>query len=396
MNEAYAGREQTLAKHLILENYLQKLAYKVLQGRGDLPLAYVDAFSGPWESKTTDFADTSFMIAIRTLKEVHATVAATGRRRPVRLFFVEEDDATYAQLKAAVATYNKPSSSFEIATFHGRFEDAVPHILRYIGRAFTLTFVDPTGWKGYGFDKVGAVLRHAPGEVLLNYMYDFINRFTACEDPAIACTFDDIMGGADWNARLDPSLPRHEAVEALFLAEFRKAGGFDYVVSTPIEKIDDRKHFSIVYGTRSEHGLEVYRDVEAKVLENHQQVRAVAKIRRTETRTGQQTFLKVLEQPGARTFQAQLAAEKRKATAWLEDQVRQGMSGDFGFLWPTMLEQFMLRVTNVRDICCDLAKRGVIANTWSADRSRKPKDSHLIGAALPPDGTGVSVSPSTL
>ncbi|TIM70742.1 MAG: three-Cys-motif partner protein TcmP [Mesorhizobium sp.] len=383
MNEAYTGREQTLAKHFILEKYLQKLAYKVLQGKGDLPLTYVDAFSGPWESKTTNFADTSFMIAIRILKRVHADLAASGRPRPIRCFFVEEDTATYQQLYAAVASFNDPSKGFEIATFHGKFEDAVPHILKFVDRSFALTFIDPTGWKGYEFPKVGAILKHRPGEVLLNYMYDFINRFTACHDPKVATTFDGILG-ANWNARLEPALPRHQAVEKLFLDEFRKAGGFDYVLSTPIEKIDDRKHFCITYGTRSEHGLEAYRNVEFKALENHQEIRAVARQARTEARTGQGILFEAAEIPSTHSIETLAAAEKTKARAWLEDQLRQGYSGGFDSLWPLMLEPFMLRVTNVRDICCDLAKRGMIPDTWSAEGKRKPQKAHLIGPMIPP------------
>lgn len=34
MNESYEGREQSEAKHLILERYLEKLAYKIGLTRG--------------------------------------------------------------------------------------------------------------------------------------------------------------------------------------------------------------------------------------------------------------------------------------------------------------------------------------------------------------------------
>ena len=54
---------------------LQELAYKVLRG---WDIAYVDGFSGPWKSKTEDFSDTSFMIAIGVLKDAQAR-----RRGPV-------------------------------------------------------------------------------------------------------------------------------------------------------------------------------------------------------------------------------------------------------------------------------------------------------------------------
>lgn len=82
---AYIDREQTQAKHYILRRYLQALAFKVLHGWN---IAYVDGFSGPWESKTDDFSDTSFMIAIGVLKDAQRRIAQTTARKPrVRCFF---------------------------------------------------------------------------------------------------------------------------------------------------------------------------------------------------------------------------------------------------------------------------------------------------------------------
>ena len=79
---AYVDREQTKAKHFILRGYLQELAYKVLRS---WDVAYVDGFSGPWESKTADFSDTSFMIALGVLKKAQRIIYEQTRvRRKVR------------------------------------------------------------------------------------------------------------------------------------------------------------------------------------------------------------------------------------------------------------------------------------------------------------------------
>ena len=45
-----------------------------------------------------------------------------------------------------------------------------------------------------------------------------------------------------------------------------------------------------------------------------------------------------------------------------------------------MLELFMLRKTDVKDICVDLADRGVIGATWKerGARIKKPDDNDLI------------------
>jgi hypothetical protein len=42
-----------------------------------------------------------------------------------------------------------------------------------------------------------------------------------------------------------------------------------------------------------------------------------------------------------------------------------------------LLQAFMLRETNVKDICVDLAKSGGIDNTWGGG-NRKPRDADMI------------------
>jgi three-Cys-motif partner protein len=79
----YLDREQTRAKHFILKRYLQALAFKVLNFSD---IAYIDGFSGPWQSETPDFSDTSFMIAINVLKDAQRRIEEmTGHRQTILL-----------------------------------------------------------------------------------------------------------------------------------------------------------------------------------------------------------------------------------------------------------------------------------------------------------------------
>ncbi len=50
---------------------------------------------------------------------------------------------------------------------------------------------------------------------------------------------------------------------------------------------------------------------------------------------------------------------------------------DFFLVWTMLLQSYMLRVTNVKDICVELAKAGKIENTWGGG-NRKPRDNDLI------------------
>lgn len=392
MNAAYQGREQTAAKHFILKRYLQALAFKLLQG-GFGTLIYVDGFSGPWESKTSDYSDTSFMIAIRVLKDVQQRVREAGRRKRVQCFFVEQDAAAYEQLRAAVMQHHDPANDFFVHSYHGRFEDAVDAVIKVVGRSFALTFIDPTGWTGYEFHEIKRIMQHQPGEVLLNYMFDFINRFTAWDDPKISASFDGILG-QNWAARLDRSLPREEAVQALFADEFRNSGGFRYVLWTPIEKLADRTHFCIVYGTRSDDGLATYRDVEFSALKDHGMRRSEAKRAVEEARTGVTDMFAAAGILPPLPIENQVPELCRQAREWLLNELREGGEPRrFGDLWPPMLAIFTIRKTNAKAICVNLAKEGIIHASWrgGASQRRTPDDGDLIELVVTPSLSGDGV-----
>lgn len=384
MKPEYAGREQTLAKHFILEKYLQSLAFKLLLG-GYPTLTYVDGFSGPWESRTDDYSDTSFMIAIRVLKDAQAQLRAQGKSKTIRCFFVEEKGKAYSQLHAAVMQHHDPASGFYVHTFHGKFEDAVDEIMKVVGASFALTFIDPTGWTGYEFDRIRRIMQHQPGEVLLNYMFDFINRFTAWDDARITASFDGILG-KDWRSRLNPTLPRHEAVQILFAEEFRKSGEFGYVLSTPIDKLSDRQHFSIVYGSRSPEGLATYREIEYAAMKAHGLRRHEAKQAIREAVTGQTDIFAMAGLTPPPPIEAQVKAFRIAAKDWLLDELRRERRAfPFKAVWQAMIETFMLRKTDAKQVCAELAKEGLIENTWRVGASRKttPGEDDIIGLTPP-------------
>jgi three-Cys-motif partner protein len=106
VTDPYLDREQTKAKHFILKRYLQALAFKVLRFKD---ITYIDGFSGPWKSKTEDFVDSSFMIAINVLKDAqHKIQIQTARRPKIRCFFSENNRQAYAKLAAAIAPFHIP------------------------------------------------------------------------------------------------------------------------------------------------------------------------------------------------------------------------------------------------------------------------------------------------
>lgn len=378
MSDPYSGREQTKAKHFILRKYLQALAFKVLSFSD---VTYVDGFSGPWQTRTENFSDTSFMIAISVLHDAQTQFMRRGIRRRIRCFFSENDMEAFGRLREAVAPFHRPEEGFEIKAYCGEFEDAIQEIRTFIGDSFSLIFIDPTGWTGYSLPKVKSLLERPKCEALINFMYEFINRFSYSADEEIIASLDPILGGHGWVDRLEPSLGRGPAVEKLFRETLKAAGSFQFVVSTKIDKATaERPHFFITYGTKSSKGLKTFRDIEYAALREHERSRASAQERRREERSSIADLF-----PGyhARVQEATIddIVEEQKALASNEllTLLTAQKTLRFSEVVVKLLQPYMLRETNIKDLCVDLAKAGKIENTWGGG-NRKPRDDSLIAS----------------
>jgi three-Cys-motif partner protein len=374
---AYIGREQTEAKHFILRGYLQALAFKVLNA---YDIAYVDGFSGPWETKTGDFSDTSFMIAINVLRDAQLKIfERTRQRRHIRCFFSEKDPKAFAQLRSVVAPFHDPASRFEIRAYHGEFESAVSEIRSFVGNHFPLIFIDPTGWTGYRFDKTAPLFAPAKCEVLINFMYEFVNRFSHSDDEETIASLDPILGGPGWRNRLDQAMPRGMAVEKLFRETLKAAGKFRFAVSAKIDKpTKDRPHFFLAYATKHPAGLKEFRQTEYDALRMHARNRVSAKEREREktSKTGD-LFAGHEADVQEENIEDLVAEQMTRARDMTMSILAERGSITFDALAVTLMEAFMLRETNIKEICVELAKAGTIVDTWGGGNHR-PKGNNLI------------------
>lgn len=304
----------------------------------------------------------------------------TGKRRCITCFFSENDPAAYVQLAQAVAPHNNPREGFEVQTFCGKFEDAVPKIQRAIGGAFPLIFIDPTGWTGYPFEKIKPIFGYPKCEVLINFMYGHISRFVTSQDEATIASLDPILGGPGWWDRLDNSMQLGPAAETLFRETLQEQGNFTYVISTKIDKsTEDRPHFFLAYGTKDLAGLKAFRQTEYDALREHARNRATAKERKREARTHTADMFAGVEAVVQEASIDQLVEEQKNLAAnQLFKMLLKGGAMKFVDITDRLLQASMLRETSVKDICVMLAKDGFIQNTWGGG-NRKPTDHTIIG-----------------
>ena len=214
-------------------------------------------------------------------------------------------------------------------------------------------------------------------------MYDFVNRAASMSDAKTISSLDPILGGPGWETRLDPSLPRGRAVEKLFRDNLAIVGNFDFVVSTKIDRpTADRPHFFIAYGTKSRDGLKAFRETEYNALKLNARDRADAKERKRESRSGSPDLFSGLDADVQETTIDEIVEEQKAlASHDILNILREFGPISFSGLWEMILQAYMLRVTNVKDICVDLAKNGAIEQPWGGG-NRKPRDQDCIRLKL--------------
>jgi three-Cys-motif partner protein len=297
----------------------------------------------------------------------------------IRCFFSEKEAEVFAQLKKVVAPFHNPSDGFEIKTFCGKFEDAVDDIQSFIGASFPLIFIDPTGWTGYPLAKLKPLFARRKCEVLINFMYEFINRFAHSTDQDIITSMAPILGGPNWPDHLDSSLSRGLAVEKLFRETLKLVGNFEFVISTKIDKATaERPHFFITYGTKSAEGLKAFRQTEYDALREHVKNRANARERRREAQSSTADLFAGYQAGVQEATIDEIVEQQRElALAYLMTSLTVRGSMEFSTVVAALLQPYMLRETNVKDICVELANSEKIENTWGGG-NRKPHDKTII------------------
>jgi three-Cys-motif partner protein len=372
--EYYRGREQTYLKHFFLERYLERVAYNI--GSFSDEFVYVDGFSGPWKSANETLDDTSFMIALNKLRQVREGLVKIGKTPKIRCLFVEKDPQSYRALESAVQNIG----DIQVQPLRGEFEDSIPEVLKFVGKSFSLVFIDPTGWTGFGLEQIAPILRHQPGEVLVNFMFDYINRFLDDSRPDIAASFAELFGGPGWETPVRTGVPREDAIVELYRERMRAAGEFAHVTSTRILKpIHDRSYFYLVYGTRHFKGLVEFREVERKAVNEQERVRFAAKQERREARTGQTELFSAEDVAGGPpSFNVERKINGGLALDRLRVLVRNQRRVPYEVALATLLELPLVWKMDVEQMILDLRDAQELDVVGLDPPERTPKKGHVL------------------
>ena len=255
----------TRAKHEILRRYLQ--AWFPILAQGKFPeIMYVDGCAGPGQYSKGE--DGSPIIALRIALQQPAHV-----RMKIRFVFIEEIGDRADFLSEIVASLRIPGNcKIEL---YGResFEETFRRVLDSYNDADqppppTFVFIDPFGYSDAPLSIVQDILRHTSCEVLVNFMYEEINRFLSLSNQERH--FDALFGTHEWREgrRLAEPRARKRFLHNLYYRQLRDSAGAKYVRSFEMRNIKDRVDYYLFYATNSILGLSRMKDAMWKVDES--------------------------------------------------------------------------------------------------------------------------------
>lgn len=375
----YAGREQAFVKHTFLDQYLPALIGKVCSTYNEF--VYVDGFAGPWKSVAGEaFEDTSFGIALNHMTVQRQLYLTKGRSVRMRAYLVEKDQSSFSQLQQTIARFPE----IEVVPLSGMMEDHVSHIASLIpATAFSFTLIDPKG-----FPDIAALmplLKRRKAEALVNFMFDFANRFGGTDLIPKLEAWLSASGRVDWREQIKGvfGVEREQIYEELAVEALRATSGYQYAPVITVDKVlHDRPLYKLIFLTRHTKGLEVFRTCEEKSLEAQAKVRSTSKAnRRDQNSVVGDLFADGSDAiPNDRSSQDIRRGRDRASRRLVECLSLAGSKGmRWVALWPTILSDHSVTRSWLGRHVNDLRKSGnILAPDWPSQLKRIPDDDQVL------------------
>ena len=278
----YKGREQAYVKHYLLEKYLPEWAYKV--GSKWESLVYIDAFAGPWGTTDPNYSDSSFAIAIETLRSCKMGLQNRGLNLSTHALLIENKKEAFSKLNTYATS--APGADVSVRAIHGKFVDTIPEIDQYVRllgpNTFRFVLLDPMGWADIPMSKLAPLLNTRSCEVLINLMTRHITRFLNEEDRATS--YHNLFGRKGVLEILQRATPEEKPELAVreYCRSLQMLCGFRFVSSAVIlEPEESQIRYFLVYATNHPRGIEVFKAAENKASNIQEIIRQEKKIEKT-------------------------------------------------------------------------------------------------------------------
>lgn len=375
----YEGREPAFVKHTFLDKYLPALIGKVCSSYDEF--VYVDGFAGPWKSAAGEnFEDTSFGIALNHMTSQRLLYLSRGRNVRMRAFLVEKDPASFTQLRHAAARYPK----VDVTPLDGKMEDHAAAIAAAIPQqSFSFTLIDPKGFPAIG--SMMPLLQRQNAEALVNFMFDFANRFGGTDLIPTLEAWLSTSAPDDWREQIRAvsGEQREQLYEELAVEALRRTPGYVYAPVITVDKVlHNRALYKLIFLTRHSEGLRVFRDSERSALGAQAATRSASKARKRESGTLMGDLFADGSDavPNDRSNQV-IRRSKEEASRRLKAMLANPDSGfrTWKECWPPILAELSVTHSWLGRQINDWRKAGQIsAPGWPSERTQIPRDEQKL------------------
>lgn len=162
----------TRLKHAILRAYLGAWARILLLNGPHKTIWFVDGFAG--RGRDSEGTAGSPLIACAIAEELQRELQEKGLQKEIRIAAVEADKDNFILLKESVS-----NSGCSPLLFHNTINDQYKEILRLVGDAPALFFLDPWGLEGLSSDMIANMLHGDKREVLLLFSEEGTHRLAS-------------------------------------------------------------------------------------------------------------------------------------------------------------------------------------------------------------------------
>ncbi|WP_420607970.1 three-Cys-motif partner protein TcmP [Novosphingopyxis sp.] len=370
----YDGREQALVKHTFIERYLRDQLPKVSRFG---TFTFVDLFAGPWKSRCESYSDTSFGIAMIQMRLAKQRQADLGHSVRMVAHLVEKEN--FAELEMAVAGIE----DIEIHLYNGRAEDHASTIHRKIGAdGFRFIVIDPKGIPDP--TKFSELIAAPNSEVLINFMFQFANRFAHTEKmPPLGRWLSLVASNSDWQTDLGEltGQEREDRITDMAREALAKIGGYDFAPSITVDEADaDRTLYKLIYLTRHALGLKVFRDAQSLALEVQSSMRSERKAKKRSQTSGMEDLFAsegvvVTGERSAKFLERGRRLGKQSALQTIQAAGSKGLT--WKKVWTGVLDDWPITEKELAWECSKWKNDGLVQiSDWG--KSRRPNDAQII------------------
>jgi three-Cys-motif partner protein len=250
----------TAKKHEILRRYIE--AWLPIMARWNGRVVYIDGFAGP--GQYSEGEDGSPVVVLKAARD-HSYPMETE----LVCIFVENDPARYLHLKKILDGLSPPlPGRIKWEAIQGRFDEHLTETLNLLeaqkkSLAPAFVFIDPFGISHTPFKTVSKILGNNRCEVLVNFMYEEVNRFISLEEQAE--NFDNLFGTPEWRSvrNLSGAPQRRKAIHDIYLKQLKTRATF--VHSFEMLNHGNSTDYFLFFATNSLRGLEKMKEAMWKV-----------------------------------------------------------------------------------------------------------------------------------